>query len=63
MLRSSEFDQIKWSLKPDQSGHRISIENFSNFTYAARWHWELFRDYDVELFGSRLDLDSVVLKK
>lgn len=42
---------------------QFSIENFDDFTYAKRSHWELFEGLDMELYGEKADPDADVLKR
>ena len=41
----------------------VDANNFDYFTLALREHWDLFKDYCIELYGESLDLDQVDLKR
>jgi SAM-dependent methyltransferase len=41
---------------------RIRIEHFPFFTYAARWHWKLFKGNDSKLYKQIINPDNTVLK-
>lgn len=43
---------------------RISPENFQDFTYSKKWHFDLFKkkNYDRELFGDNIDPADCDLK-
>jgi len=63
MLDKNDVKNIDFSFLKDSNSKRIQISNFSHFTYATRWHWQLFDRYDEELFGKKLNLDEVDLKR